>query len=127
MDIFKRLLPHLIITLILISVSVTIVEAAEHKFPNPLEGVDSFQGLIVAIINGIVIPIGATVAVLAIIYSGFLFVTAQGNDEKLKLAKYTFFGAIIGGLILLGAGAIAEAIKGTICAIGENIPGCPTT
>ena len=94
----KRLMPHIIISFVMMAIPVIMVQA--QGFTNPLQGVDSFQGLIAAIIDGIIIPIGATVAVLAVIFSGFLFVTAQGNEEKLKSAKHTFYGAIIGGLIL---------------------------
>ena len=51
---------------------------------------------------------------LAIIYSGFLFVFARGNDEKLKTAKDALFYSIIGAAVLLGSWAIAEMIASTI-------------
>ena len=65
----------------------------------------------------IAIMLGIPVAVLFIIYAGFLFVTAQGNPTKLAAARKALLAAIIGTAILLGAWVIATAIKGTIDAI----------
>lgn len=62
----------------------------------------------------IVVQIGVPVVVLGIIYSGFLFVTAQGNDSKLTEAKKTFVYTLIGAGIVLGAFVIATAIQGTV-------------
>ena len=58
--------------------------------------------------------IGVPIIALAIIYAGFLFVTAQGNSEKLTKAKKTLLYTLIGAALLLGAVVIAEAIKGTV-------------
>ncbi len=81
---------------------------------NPLgNSVTDLPSFIVKIIN-FVLMIGIPIVTLAIIYSGFLFVTAQGNSEKLKSAKQTFLYTLVGAALLLGSLAIAEAIKGTI-------------
>ncbi len=77
---------------------------------NPLGSTSSFPALISKIAK-IVAQIGLPAAAMVIIYSGFLFATAGGNEDKLKKAKQTFFWAIIGTALLLGAWAIAEAIK----------------
>lgn len=91
----------------------------EAGIKNPLadKGIDSLYVLIQQILENIVIPIGAVIAVFCIIYSGFLFVTAQGNTEKLTKARSAFFWAVVGGLILLGSWAIATGIENTINAI----------
>ncbi len=62
----------------------------------------------------VVLVIGVPIVTLAIIYAGFLFVSAQGNDEKLKKAKETLLYTIIGAALLLGSFVIASAIKGTV-------------
>src|SRR3989344_1125344 len=49
--------------------------------------------------------------VIMLIWSGFLFVSAGGSEEKLKSAKSTFFWAVIGGLVVVGAYAISVAIE----------------
>ena len=61
-----------------------------------------------------VIKIGIPLIVLAIIYSGFLFVTAMGNPEKLTKAKDALLWSLVGAAVLLGAWAIAELIVTTI-------------
>ncbi|MCD8494867.1 MAG: pilin [Candidatus Pacebacteria bacterium] len=81
---------------------------------NPLEGsVDSIPSLVSTILN-IALLIAVPLVALAIIYSGFLFIAAQGDPNKLKEAKQTFLYVIIGGALVLGAVIIANAIAGTI-------------
>ena len=52
--------------------------------------------------------------VIAFIYSGFLFVSAQGNDTKLTDAKNILWYSIIGTFILLGSWGFAQIIEQTI-------------
>lgn len=58
--------------------------------------------------------VGVPIVALAIIYSGFLFVMARGNTEKLGEAKDTLMYTLIGAALLLGSWVIAQAIQGTI-------------
>jgi hypothetical protein len=55
--------------------------------------------------------------VLAFIYSGFLFVKAQGNEKELETAKEAIKWSIVGALILFGAWGFAQIIKTTISTI----------
>ena len=81
---------------------------------NPLgDSVTDIPTLIKTII-GFVLLIGVPIITLAIIYAGFLFVTAQGNTETLKKAKETLLYTIIGAALLLGSYIIANAIQGTV-------------
>lgn len=66
----------------------------------------------------VVIMIAFPIAVLFMVYAGFLFVTAQGNQEKLSLAKKIFFWTAVGALIILGAKVLLEAIQGTVSQLG---------
>ncbi len=59
--------------------------------------------------------------VIFLIYSGFLFVEAQGNEEKLAAAKKNFLYVVIGGIVILGAWTIAMALKGTVEQLEEPI------
>lgn len=79
---------------------------------NPLK-VESIPELI-NLILGLVIDIGLPVVALAIIYVGFLFVSARGNESKLSEAKTAFLWTVVGAAIVLGAFVISTAIKGTI-------------
>ena len=80
---------------------------------NPLNNINSLPDLLSAIIDAVV-QLGAIILVLAIIYVGFKFVTAQGNEEKLRDARGALVWTVIGGLILLGAEAISIVIQQTV-------------
>ena len=82
---------------------------------NPLT-VGSFSGFVQAILN-IVVKIGIPIAAIAIIFSGFLFVKAQGNPEEITKAKTAFVWSVVGTAILLGAWVFAQAIGTTISAL----------
>ena len=58
--------------------------------------------------------IALPIITLFLVISGFLFITAQGNQQKLDTAKKNFFFVIIGALLILGAWIIATLIAGTI-------------
>lgn len=80
---------------------------------NPLNNIESLPQLLQAVLNAIV-RIGTIILTLALVYVGFLFVAAQGNEEKLKNAKSSLLWTVIGGLILLGASAIGAVISSTV-------------
>jgi hypothetical protein len=83
---------------------------------NPI-GVSNIQDFIKILLEG-VIKIGLPIVALAIIYSGFLFVSARGNTESLKKAKSSLLYSIIGAAILLGAWGIAQLIASTVLKLG---------
>lgn len=83
---------------------------------NPLSKASSLPDLIKTILEG-ALKIGMPVLVLAIIYSGFLFVSAQGNSEKLNTAKRSLMYTLIGAAILLGSWGIAQLIKETVLSL----------
>ena len=63
------------------------------------------------------LTVGIIIAVLFMVYAGFLFVTARGNETQLGTAKKAFLGAVIGTAIIMGVWVIAQAIVGTVNAI----------
>jgi len=89
---------------------------SDSKVVNPLGTTTTLTGLIKTVLIGL-IKIGSPIIVLAIIYSGFLFVAAQGNSEKLEEAKRSLVYTLIGAAILLGSWAIAELISSTVLAL----------
>ncbi|MFA6515008.1 MAG: hypothetical protein WCT42_01955 [Candidatus Paceibacterota bacterium] len=81
---------------------------------NPLgDNIQDIPSFIKALIN-IVLVVGIPIVALAIIYTGFLFVSASGNSEKLTKAKKALVYTLIGAALLLGAFVIAEAIQKTV-------------
>lgn len=95
--------------------TVPILSFGDETIINPIKS-KSITGLIKTILEGI-IKIGMPVVVLAIIYSGFLFVSARGNSEKLGKAKDSLLYTLIGVAILLGSWAIAQLITDTVKAL----------
>ncbi|KKQ03101.1 MAG: hypothetical protein US18_C0017G0016 [Parcubacteria group bacterium GW2011_GWB1_36_5] len=85
---------------------------------NPLgpNGIDSVPKFIQVLLEG-VLRIGIPIVALAIIYCGFLFVSARGNSEKLGKAKDALLYTLIGAAILLGSWAIAQLISETVLAL----------
>jgi len=86
---------------------------------NPI-GQNSVEGLIAAVLQ-FVVKIGAVVVVFFVIYAGFQFVTAQGNEEKITKARKSFLWTIIGALILLGAMTLSGVICRTANDLGANV------
>lgn len=81
-------------------------------FKNPL-AFRTLQEFFTALLEVIVL-IGIPVVVLAIIFVGFLFVTAQGNEQKISSAKRALVWTLLGALLILGAQVLATAVEGTV-------------
>jgi Type IV secretion system pilin len=85
------------------------------KICNPIK-TGTINEVIKVILQGI-IKVGIPVIALAIIYCGFLFVSAQGKPESIKKAKDALMYTLIGAAILLGSWAIAQLISETVLAL----------
>lgn len=83
------------------------------EIANPFQQ-DTITGLINTILNDILIPIGSVIAVIMIMWAGFLYVTAGGDTGKIKEAHQTLLWAVIGAALLLGAKVLSDAISATI-------------
>jgi len=111
-----NILAIIILTLVLSPFFISSVFAqggSEAKLESPL-GTDDIKILLVTIIDNVVIKIGTIVAVMFLIYSGYLFVEARGNESKVTKARETFTWTIVGIAVLLGAKAIAMIVTKTI-------------
>ena len=93
----------------------------KNTITNPLgeKGPQNLSDFIKVIIE-IVLVVGVPILVLAIIYAGFLYVKAQGNPGELEVAHRALLYTVIGGVLLLGAFVIANAIGQTVHDIGEG-------
>jgi hypothetical protein len=92
------------------------------KILNPLgvNGPQTIPDFIKKLVE-IVLYVGIPIIALAIIYTGFLFVQAQGNSEELTKAKKALMYTLIGGALLLGAFVIAQAIGSTVDEIKKGV------
>lgn len=82
------------------------------KLINPV-GFKSLGALIAAILD-IIVQIAVPIAALFLIYSGYLFVYAQGDETKLGTAKSIFLWTMVGIAVILGAKILASVIENTI-------------
>ena len=68
---------------------------------------------------GVVISFSYIVVACFLIWSGFKFVTAQGNESKITSAKTTFYWTIIGALIVMGAQTLSSVFQETLKSLGK--------
>lgn len=88
----------------------------DNCLQNPLGNTSTLDELLVAVLDAI-IAIGVVVITIMIVYVGFLFVVAQGNEEKIRSARSALMWTVIGAVILLGARVIAGVISSTVDAL----------
>lgn len=63
---------------------------------------------------GNLVKISIPFLVLFMIYTGFLFVSAHGDEKQLEQARTNFKYVIIGAALIFGSWTIAMALKGTV-------------
>lgn len=88
---------------------------ATGALKNPLK-YDSLNDLLTAVLKA-VIDLGSIILTLALVWVGFKFVAARGNEEAIRSARAALMWTVIGGLILLGATAIQSVITSTVSSI----------
>ena len=82
------------------------------RLENPLEN-QTLMGLLMDILD-VIMVFAVPIIVFFIIYAGFLYVTAQGNEETVKKAHRALLYSVVGGVIILGAQLLLSVISGTI-------------
>ena len=92
------------------------------KLLNPL-GDKDLTKFLQEILNVIMI-FAVPLIVFMIIYAGFLYVTAQGNEAKVTTANKALLYAVIGGVLILGAQALLTVICGTVESFGTTPMRC---
>ncbi|OGG58042.1 hypothetical protein A2853_00930 [Candidatus Kaiserbacteria bacterium RIFCSPHIGHO2_01_FULL_55_17] len=104
----------ILLTTLLTIVAFVSVAHAQTGLNNPLNSQFSSIPLFIAGALKALALIALPIITLFLVISGFLFITAQGNEQKLATAKKNFFYVIIGALLILGAWIIATLIAGTV-------------
>lgn len=103
--------------LVAVTPAFAVQPSAPNTIQNPLNGISTVSEFVKAILNGI-LAIGLPVAVFFIVLSGFRFIAAQGNQEKLSEARSNFMWTIVGVAIFIGAWTLANLIAATLKQIG---------
>ena len=81
-------------------------------FENPLNSPDLIT-LVDKVLN-VIIELAVPVLTVALVYAGYLFVTAGGSEDKISTARTTFTWSVIGGAIVLGAKVVMTVVKATV-------------
>jgi len=126
----KRILVHILTFVFLLAIfTAPVVFAANNVstgptsegkiFKNPLGANATLQGFLKSILK-VVTMLGAIVVVFFIIFAGFNYVTARGDEKKIQAATKTFTWTAVGAAVILGAQVIANAIEGTVRQLGTG-------
>ncbi len=91
-------------------------DCGSDRLCNPLDGGSNIGDLLNVLLDTL-LKVGAIIGVFFVIYAGFLFVTARGNDTQITKAKMTLLYTLIGLAIILGARVIIAIVKGTFTQI----------
>lgn len=82
------------------------------KIPNPL-GNKSITDLVQGLLD-VVMVFAIPIVVFFIIYAGFMYVTARGNESTIQKAHMALLYALIGGILILGARVLIDVLQGTV-------------
>jgi hypothetical protein len=93
-------------------------ESNPNKLCNPIAA-NNITELLTAILD-VVVVVSIPVLVLAFIWTGFKFVTAQGNATKLDQARMNLWYTLLGAGIIIGIKVILAVIQGTVSQIRPN-------
>ena len=58
------------------------------------------------------IGIGSALAIMMLIYAGYLYASSQGNPDSIKQAKDLIIGALVGLALIILAGVILTKVIG---------------
>jgi hypothetical protein len=82
----------------------------DNPLSNSIKTIPDLINVIVQIIR----PVAIAFLVLAIMYTGYLFVMAQGKAEEIATARKALFWTMLGGLIILSATAITAVFQNSL-------------
>jgi len=99
-----------IIFLSLILIKSVLGETTTITIPNPLGETSDVNTLIDKILD-FLIKIALVLTPIIVVYAGFLYITAGGNEEKIKRANKVLIWALIGLAVVLIAKGVPALIK----------------
>lgn len=119
---YKKITSAILAFAYLVAIHVPAVYSAcsgdSTKLCNPIKA-NNITDLLAAILD-VVVVVSIPVLVLAFIWTGFKFVTAQGNASKLDQARMNLWYTLLGAGIIIGIKVILAVIQGTVSQIKPN-------
>lgn len=77
----------------------------------------------------VILGLVGIVFVILLVYSGILYLTSQGDADRVKTAKQNITNAVIGIVIIVGAYTVTQFVVGTLTTVVGNSTvgdgGCP--
>ena len=118
MTYLKRIIPFFLAAFPSVALAAT-CDNSGNGLQNPL-GYCSLTQFLSALLQ-IVAEIGFPAIVLFMVYIGFLYISAEGNPEKIKKVHGYFLWALVGALLILGAQALSIAIQATVNQLSQGL------
>lgn len=87
--------------------------AQTPKLTQPAPGVGLNMKDYIDFLIQLIQAVGIPALVVAIIYSGFILLTAGGNEEQIKKGKIWILWTLVGAAIIVAARVIANTISNT--------------
>ena len=87
--------------------------ALSYSFGNPISEIQTINDLINEIIK-FLFNLAIVICPIIIVYAGFLYITAAGNQQKIATAQKTLIWALIGLAVVLLASAVPNIIKNVL-------------
>jgi Type IV secretion system pilin len=106
----KNILSHIFIFSLIALPSLVLAQNIGIK--NPIEA-DSIGGIVTSVVRAVRL-VAIPFIVLAIMYSGWKYIVAQGKPDKIKDANKILVYTLIGTLIVLSAELISALIGNTL-------------
>ena len=85
---------------------------------NPLGAANTISAFVVKVLET-VSTIGLIISPLFLIYVGYLFVSARGNETQIETARSALIWTVVGIGVLLGATLFSKVICGTINGLND--------
>ncbi len=90
------------------------------QVPNPLGSTTTTLDQFLSNILSAIVLLLTPVITIMLLYSGCLFISAQGNEEGLTKAKATLMYTLIGAAVILGAQGLALVLKNTVTCLASS-------
>lgn len=94
--------------------------AADAQITNPI-GCDKIDTCILRVVN-YVLGLAGVLALAAIVYGGFMYITAAGNQDRIEAGKHAVFYSVVGLVVIALSYAILTFVF-TSLGGGNNLPG----
>ncbi len=82
----------------------------------PVSGQDTTAWLIIRVgaVIQVFLSILSLVMIILILYGGYLWLTARGNEQQVEEAQHTIRSAVLGALVIIASAAITSFVIGKI-------------